>query len=75
MKISFKTVITCPDCGFVSEELMDVTESVSCYHCRQCDSLIVTPAGECCVYCSFGDTPCPSSQLRLSTVSNNPTKQ
>ncbi|WP_408057204.1 hypothetical protein [Veronia nyctiphanis] len=54
---------------------MDVQEVVSCYRCRSCDSLLVTPAGECCIYCAFGDEKCPSCQVKLSTVPENITKQ
>jgi hypothetical protein len=34
------------------------------YYCRctHCGAILKPKAGNCCVYCSYGDIPCPSVQ-------------
>jgi hypothetical protein len=32
------------------------------YECKICGALLKPKEGDCCVFCSFGDTPCPPIQ-------------
>jgi len=54
--------ITCPECGFAAKETMPVNACQYFYACRGCGALLRPKAGDCCVYCSYGDRPCPPMQ-------------
>ncbi len=60
--VYFSTV-TCPNCGKRSHDQMPANACVYFYHCLRCDTIFRPLAGDCCVYCSFGDVPCPPKQL------------
>ena len=32
------------------------------YECKGCHALLRPLEGDCCVYCSYGDVPCPPVQ-------------
>ncbi len=32
------------------------------WQCPQCDMELKPKPGDCCVFCSYGDTPCPPIQ-------------
>lgn len=32
------------------------------YECTGCGTLLRPEAGDCCVFCSYGDVPCPPIQ-------------
>ncbi|WP_281407879.1 GDCCVxC domain-containing (seleno)protein, partial [Mesorhizobium sp. M2E.F.Ca.ET.209.01.1.1] len=32
------------------------------YECRECGTLLRPKTGDCCVFCSYGDVPCPPIQ-------------
>jgi hypothetical protein len=32
------------------------------YDCRHCGAVLKPLAGDCCVFCSYGDVPCPPAQ-------------
>jgi hypothetical protein len=32
------------------------------YECKGCGALLKPKAGDCCVFCSYGDVPCPPIQ-------------
>ncbi|MGM0506055.1 MAG: GDCCVxC domain-containing (seleno)protein, partial [Bacteroidota bacterium] len=34
------------------------------WQCPTCDEVIRPKQGDCCVYCSYGDHPCPSIQQK-----------
>lgn len=57
------SVLTCPNCNHkVKEEMPENTCQYS-YRCSSCETVVKTKEGECCVYCSYGDYPCPQAQL------------
>jgi hypothetical protein len=33
------------------------------YECKSCKAMLRPKSGDCCVFCSFADTPCPPVQL------------
>lgn len=55
--------ITCPECGHKSEETMPENACVWFYDCPGCGVRLKPNEGDCCVFCSFGDTPCPPAQI------------
>jgi hypothetical protein len=56
------SLITCPHCGFQSLEAMPLDECTYFYNCGCCHQLLTPKRGDCCVFCSYGDTPCPPVQ-------------
>ena len=54
--------LTCPACGF-TEKLEMPTNACTFFHeCAACHMLARPVAGDCCVFCSYGDVPCPPIQ-------------
>lgn len=61
-KLKLKSLITCPLCGNKKEELMPTDACQFFYKCENCNEVLKPKKGDCCVYCSYGDTPCPPIQ-------------
>ncbi len=55
-------IVTCPECNYKSTETMPITFCQILFHCKHCNSIILQLKGDCCIFCSYGDTPCPSMQ-------------
>lgn len=55
--------ITCPECGHLEKEKMPTDACQFYYDCKGCKTLLRPKKGDCCVYCSYGDVPCPPIQL------------
>lgn len=55
-------VITCPSCGAQATETMPVDRCVFFWECATCHAVTRPKAGDCCVYCSYGNRPCPPMQ-------------
>lgn len=51
--------ITCPQCGFTKAEEMPTNACQFLYTCTHCGVTLRPKPGDCCVFCSYGDTPCP----------------
>jgi hypothetical protein len=58
------STITCPNCGFEKQEPMPENACVHFYECTHCHQLLRPQPGKCCVFCSYGSTPCPPRQPR-----------
>jgi hypothetical protein len=56
------STLTCPACGAAHVEAMPTDACLVVYDCRACGAVLRPNAGDCCVFCSFGDTPCPPVQ-------------
>ncbi|CAA7618338.1 GDCCVxC domain-containing (seleno)protein [Magnetospirillum sp. UT-4] len=56
--------ITCPACG--ARRRVEMPGSLWRLDCPACGAAMVTPAGGCCVFCAFGDHPCPDVQASSS---------
>ena len=54
--------LTCPHCGFEATETMPTDACQFFYDCRGCGRLLKPLKGDCCVFCSYGDRPCPPIQ-------------
>ena len=58
-----ESLLTCPECGAASLEVMPTDACVYFYECKQCRKLLRPNRGDCCVFCSFGSVKCPPVQL------------
>jgi len=56
------STITCPECGHSKREMMPTNACEFFYECKGCGALLKPRKGDCCVYCSYGDTKCPPIQ-------------
>lgn len=61
-KIITKSKIICPDCGMSVIETMLTDSCQYFYECQNCHSILKPKHGDCCVFCSYGDVPCPPIQ-------------
>jgi hypothetical protein len=62
-----QSVITCPSCGTANTETMPTDACQFFYECKGCGIRLKPRAGDCCVFCSFGDVLCPSIQAARSS--------
>jgi len=56
------STLTCPLCGHAKIETMPVDACQWFYECEACHALLKPKPGDCCVFCSYGNTPCPPIQ-------------
>ncbi|MCI4678235.1 hypothetical protein K9U39_15505 [Rhodoblastus acidophilus] len=63
------STITCPHCGHKAREDMPTDACAHFYQCTSCGALLKPKDGDCCVFCSYGDTPCPPVQAARSEIS------
>jgi hypothetical protein len=54
--------ITCPTCGHRAMETMPTDRCIFFYACLECREVLRPLAGDCCVFCSYGDRRCPFVQ-------------
>ncbi len=57
-----ESTLTCPECGHRKKEVMPTDSCQWFYECTKCHTLLKPQEGDCCVFCSYGDVPCPSIQ-------------
>ena len=63
-----ESVITCPECGHSARERMP-TDACQWFHeCTACGAVLRPKEGDCCVFCSYGDVPCPPVQAQRAGV-------
>lgn len=70
MNIILESTLTCPNCGHSEKETMPQDACQFFYECKSCGTLLKPNPGDCCVFCSFGDVPCPPIQQQESCCSN-----
>lgn len=51
--------ITCPECGNQSEAEIPTDQCQYFYVCPHCRKRLKPQGQDCCVFCSYGDRPCP----------------
>lgn len=56
------SILTCPDCGAQNTEEIPIDACLFFYDCPSCSASLKPKSGDCCVFCSYGDHPCPSKQ-------------
>lgn len=60
------STLTCPECGHQTTEKMPTDSCQFFFDCPGCKAILRPLQGDCCVYCSFGDVPCPPIQQNQS---------
>jgi hypothetical protein len=60
--VTTTSTVTCPNCQYAAAETMPTNACVHFYECPGCGFLLKPRPGDCCVFCSYGDVPCPSKQ-------------
>lgn len=61
--LMLRSTVTCPACGVRTTETMPSDACQLLYDCPACSAVLKPEAGDCCVFCSYGDTPCPPVQV------------
>lgn len=61
-ELQLQSTIACPECGHQSTETMPTTACQFFYECLGCGTVLRPLTGDCCVFCSYGSTPCPPIQ-------------
>ncbi|HEY9841575.1 MAG: GDCCVxC domain-containing (seleno)protein [Candidatus Sericytochromatia bacterium] len=54
--------LTCPQCGHQAEEVMPTNACIFFYTCSGCQQRLRPLGQDCCVFCSYGNVPCPPVQ-------------
>jgi hypothetical protein len=56
--------LTCPNpaCHHQQQVMMPTTYCQLTYTCEACQTTHAHQLGDCCVFCSYADKPCPSKQ-------------
>ena len=63
--MQLEATITCPECGFQSRETMPTDACLRFYECNGCGTMLKPLPGDCCVFCSYADQPCPPIQEKM----------
>lgn len=61
--IKLSSTITCPECRNKTEEIMKEDSCLIYYECRICNAVLRPLSGDCCIFCSYGNIPCPPVQI------------
>ncbi len=62
-----ESTLTCPRCGHPATETMPTDACQVYYECKRCGELLRPKTGDCCVFCSWGNVPCPPAQTQRET--------
>ena len=62
MPITLETTLTCPECGTAHREVMTEDSCQFFYTCSSCGVKLRPAQGDCCVFCTYADVPCPPIQ-------------
>ncbi|TYP93606.1 hypothetical protein LX73_1312 [Fodinibius salinus] len=65
-QVKLQSTITCPECGNQAEEDMPTDSCQYFWECPNCNKILKPQKGDCCVFCSYGDIPCPPVQKEKS---------
>lgn len=60
--VTIDSTLTCPHCGAARRETMPTDACLFFYECPACRAMLRPKAGDCCVFCSYGDVKCPPVQ-------------
>jgi len=65
--IELQSTLSCPICGHKTTETMPTDACQFFYECKGCGTVMRPLAGDCCVFCSYADVPCPPIQEARSS--------
>ncbi|HEX7349295.1 MAG TPA: GDCCVxC domain-containing (seleno)protein, partial [Rhodanobacteraceae bacterium] len=57
--VRYEGTITCPACGSATHARMPRDACQFFWECPTCGAFLRPVPGDCCVFCSYADTPCP----------------
>ncbi|WP_254429665.1 GDCCVxC domain-containing (seleno)protein [Ruegeria atlantica] len=60
--LALESTLTCPNCGHSQTEKMPTNACQWFYECKSCKTVLKPLEGDCCVYCSYANVPCPPIQ-------------
>jgi uncharacterized Zn finger protein len=60
--VTLESTLTCPHCGTAKTETMATDACQYFYDCTGCGTVLKPKPGDCCVFCSYADVPCPPIQ-------------
>ena len=60
--IQATATLTCPHCGHRDTQVMPNDACVFFWTCPGCGDILRPRPGDCCVFCSYADRPCPPVQ-------------
>jgi hypothetical protein len=60
--MQLQSTLVCPGCGHRMTEVMPTNACRVFYDCAGCKVVLRPKPGDCCVFCSYGDVPCPPIQ-------------
>jgi len=60
--LQLDSMITCPKCGSETHAHMPADACQFFWDCPACGVVLRPKPGDCCVFCSWGDVPCPPVQ-------------
>lgn len=63
-EVVLRSTLTCPACRNSAEESMPTDACLFFWDCPACGALIRPLSGHCCVFCSYGNVPCPPIQAQ-----------
>ena len=67
-----RSTITCPHCQHQETETMPTDNCQFYYDCKGCGKLLKAQKGDCCVFCSYADVPCPPIQEARQSGEDKP---
>jgi hypothetical protein len=60
--LALESRLRCPSCGHRWTEIMPENACIQWSDCPSCKTRLKPKKGDCCVYCSHGEMPCPPIQ-------------
>jgi hypothetical protein len=57
-----QSVIMCPNCQYQETATMPTDACLVVFPCKGCGAVLRPKPGDCCVFCSYGNVPCPPIQ-------------
>ncbi len=61
--LQLQSTLTCPLCARAETLAMPLDACVVAHVCVGCGERLTPRKGYCCVFCSYGDVPCPPVQM------------
>lgn len=62
-EVQLDSTITCPKCSAATRVRMPTDACQYFWECPDCGARLKPKRGDCCVFCSWGDVPCPPLQV------------
>jgi hypothetical protein len=60
--------VTCPSCGHKQSASMPLDACQHFFICQKCEQAMNQKDGDCCIFCSHGDSKCPPKQRELGDL-------